>query len=78
MPSTLEDIACAVRSSSVLLAPTLAKAQAERVVMPFDPPLQLNAAGLASFGIDLEIFSSSARELASFRAATASGRSSRR
>ena len=37
-----------------LLAPALAEAQTRRVVMLFDPPLQLNAAALASFGLDLE------------------------
>lgn len=37
-----------------LLAPALVEAQTKRGVMLFDPPLQLNAAALASFGLDLD------------------------
>ena len=37
-----------------LLAPALGEAQTKRVVMLFDPPLQLNAGALASFGLGLE------------------------
>jgi protein ImuA len=37
-----------------LLAPALVEAQTRRVVMLFDAPLQLNAAALGSFGLDLD------------------------